>query len=117
MHTAENVQYLSGWKLTPTKITDDLKAFLFAEQQAQEWDVVNQKEWEDMENIIAEDPVMIGEKRREGTGLDDGRSFLTSTTGGNKATPPPEEGKAASKADERKRGVSGWTKLKSRNDE
>ncbi|KAF2013273.1 hypothetical protein BU24DRAFT_393925 [Aaosphaeria arxii CBS 175.79] len=116
LNNAENVQYLAGWKLTPTKVTDELKAFLFAEQQAQEWDVVNQKEWQDMENLIAEDPVVIGDKRRDGAGLDDGRSFLTaaSTRIGYAQT---DDGTEGIKAEERKKGVSGWTKLKSRNED
>ncbi|KAH7124042.1 UV radiation resistance protein and autophagy-related subunit 14-domain-containing protein [Dendryphion nanum] len=117
MNMAENVHYLSGWSLTPTKITDDLKAFLLAEQQAQEWDVVNQKEWADMENIIAEDPIVIGEKRKDGAGLDDGRSFLTSTVGRNNIAPQTDDGLEGGKMEERKRGVSGWTKVKSRSDE
>jgi hypothetical protein len=69
---AENAQYISGWGLSPTKIGDELKAFLLAEQQAQEWDVLNQKEWEDMENLVAEDPVLVGDKRR----IDDGRKGI-----------------------------------------
>lgn len=118
INAAENVLYLSGWKLSPTKVTDELKAYLLAEQQAQEWDVLSQKEWEEMENIIAEDPVLVGEKRRERTGLDDGRSFLTSTTlAGNKSMTPTDGGSEGGKTDDRKRGTSGWTKLKSRSDE
>jgi hypothetical protein len=82
---AENAQYIGSWDLTPTKIGDEIKAFLLAERQAQEWDVLNQKEWEDMENLIAEDPVLVGDKRRKDGGVDDGR-----------------------------RGISGFVKLKSR---
>ncbi|KAF2270581.1 hypothetical protein CC78DRAFT_528340 [Lojkania enalia] len=110
MNNAANTQYLAGWRLTPTKITDELKAHLLAEQQAQEWDVVSQKEWEDMENIIAEDPVVVGEKRRDTAALDDGRSFLTSTTIGNK-------GQDQSEGEGKKRSVSGWTKVKSRSED
>lgn len=115
--SAENVQYLSGWRLTPTKITDDLRAYLLAEQQAQEWDMLNAKELEDMENLIAEDPVLVGEKRRDTVGSDVGRSYLTTTTAGNKASSPAGDETEAGKAEERKKGVSGWTKLKSRSEE
>lgn len=117
MSLAENVQYLGGWSLSPTKITDDLKAYLFAEQQAQEWDVVNQKEWEDMEKMIAEDPVVIGDKRKDGQGLDDGRSFLTSTADGNRTATHTDDGLDNGRSEGKRRGVSGWTKLKSRNEE
>ena len=74
---AENTDYMSGWRLSPTKIGDELKAFLLAEQQAQEWDVLNQKEWEDMESQITEDPVLVGDKRRKDGGVDDGRKGIS----------------------------------------
>lgn len=114
MNLAENAQYLTGWSISPTKIVDELKAFLLAEQQAQEWDVLNQKEWEDMENLIAEDPVLVGEKRRSTADTSDGRSFLTSTTSTSKATPSHKGDVPEGEQGERKRSSSGWTKLKSR---
>lgn len=110
---AENAQYISGWGLSPTKIVDELKGFLLAEQQAKEWDVLNQKEWEDMEQLIAEDPVLVGEKRRGNTGGDDGRSYLNSTTTNGKSSRLLKEGEQA----ERKKGISGYVKLKSRPEE
>ncbi|KAJ8108399.1 hypothetical protein OPT61_g8202 [Boeremia exigua] len=109
---ADNVLYLSGWSLTPTKILDELKAYLLAEQQAQEWDVLNQKEWEDMENLIAEDPVMVGDKRRNAS-LDDARSFITTTTANGTHKDDMSEGGIP----ERRKGTSGWTKVKSRNED
>jgi hypothetical protein len=112
LNNAENAQYLSGWNLSPTKIVDELKAFLLAEQQAQEWDVLNQKEWEDMENLIAEDPIMVGEKRRDTTGTSDGRSFLTTTTTNGKNTPTYKADTLEGEQSEQKRGTSGWTKLR-----
>jgi hypothetical protein len=117
MNIAENAQYLSGWSISPTKIVDELKAFLLAEQQAQEWDVLNQKEWEDMENLIAEDPIVVGEKRRDNTGVGDGRSFLTSTTSNSKTSPSQKADVSEGEQSERRRGTSGWTKLKSRPDD
>lgn len=114
MNTAENVQYLSGWGLTPTKIVDELKAFLLAEQQAQEWDVVNQREWEDMEKLIAEDPIIVGEKRRGHAPLDDGRSFLTSATSNGRLSAVLNADTSDIEQSGRKKGTSGWMKLKSR---
>jgi hypothetical protein len=109
---AENAQYLNGWSLTPTKILDELKAYLLAEQQAQEWDVLNQKEWEDMENTVEEAPVMVGDKRRN-AGLDDGRSVVTSSTANGSKRDDVSDGGVP----ERKRGTSGWTKVKSRSED
>lgn len=108
LNSAENTQYLSGWGLSPTKITDELKKFLLTEQQALEWDKLDQKEWEDMENVMAEDPVLISDKRREKTGLDDGRSYLISGVAGRKGTDQVEQ------SQEKKSGVNGWTRVKSR---
>lgn len=109
LNTAENVQYLSGWGLSPTKIIDETKAYLLGEQQNREWDIIPESEMEQMENLIAEDPILIGARRQDNAGLDDGRSYLTSTTS-NRQSPDP-------RPDDKKRGVNGWTKLKSRNEE
>jgi hypothetical protein len=116
MNIAENTQYLGGWTLTPTKILDELKAFLLAEQQAQEWDVLNEKEWEDMENLIAEDPILVGAKRHN-TSVDDGRSYLTSTTTNGRSSPSHKEDMSEGGQTERKKGSSGWTKVKSRSED
>ncbi|KAF2118505.1 UV radiation resistance protein and autophagy-related subunit 14-domain-containing protein [Lophiotrema nucula] len=112
MNAANNVAYLSGWKLTPTKIVDELKSHFTAEQQAQEWDVLNQKEWEDMEDVFAEDPVVIGDKRKGSTALNDGRSNITTSVAGSRAADLSGDDSARPK-----RGVSGWTKLKSRSED
>jgi hypothetical protein len=113
MNMAENAQYLTGWSLSPTKIVDELKAFLLAEQQAQEWDVLTQKEWADMEDIIAEDPVMVGEKRRAIP--DDGRSRLASTIA--TTTSPSHTGQAPEgEQAEGRQGINGWMKLRGRPD-
>jgi hypothetical protein len=105
--SAENAQYLGGWVLTPTKITDELKTYLLTEQQAQEWDKLDQKEWD----VMAEDPVLIGEKRRDTSGKKVGRSSLASTSVKKKGAEQTEG------VDEKQKGVNGWTKVKSRNDD
>ncbi|KAF2278204.1 uncharacterized protein EI97DRAFT_248059 [Westerdykella ornata] len=114
LNSAEYVQYLAGWKLSPTKIADGLRAYLLAEQQASEWDVLSQKEWEDMEDIIAEDPVVVGMRRGELAGA--GASLSGSPRERNRAS-LAGEAPSDSGREERKKGVSGWTKLKSRNGE
>jgi hypothetical protein len=117
MNNAENAQYLSGWSISPTKIVDELRAFLLAELQAQEWDVLSQKEWEDMEDLIAEDPIVVGEKRRDNAVVGDGRSFLTSKTTNGKTSLLQKADASDAEQSERPRGTSGWTKLKSRPDD
>jgi hypothetical protein len=117
MNNAENAQYLFGWSISPTKIVDELRAFLLAELQAQEWDVLSQKEWEDMEDLIAEDPIVVGEKRRDNAVVGDGRSFLTSKTTNGKTSLLQKADASDAEQSERPRGTSGWTKLKSRPDD
>lgn len=117
MSVAENAMYLGGWSLTPTKIVDELKAYLLAEQQAQEWDVLNQKEWEDMENLIAEDPIIVGEKRRDAASTSDGRNFLTSNTTNGKISPLSKADTSEGEQSDRRKGTSGWTKLRGRPDD
>lgn len=120
MNTAENVQYLSGWSITPTKIVDELRAFLFAEQQNQEWDVLSQKEWEGMEDLITEDPILVGDKRRSAVGVvgtSDVRSRVASTTMDGKSSPSPKADASENEHSDRRRGTNGWTKLKSRPDD
>ncbi|KAF2806883.1 uncharacterized protein BDZ99DRAFT_500922 [Mytilinidion resinicola] len=113
---AENAGYLRGWKLTPPKIVDSLKAMLLADQQVQGWEVLDQKEWHGMDDVIAEEPILVGPKRRN-TGLtDDTRSVMSVATSAaaTAATAAVEtEGAGQGKA----RGVNGWTKLKSRTSE
>jgi len=116
MNNADNAQHLSGWSISPTKIVDELKGFLLAELQAQEWDVLNQKEWEDMENLIAEDPIVVGGKRRS-TPVDDGRSFLTSNTSNGKPDASLKGDASDAEQSDRRQGTSGWTKLKTRSDD
>jgi len=111
LSSAENAQYLAGWSLTPLRISDELKRYLYAEEQAREWDELDPKEWEDMENVIADDPVLVGEKQRDKAGPDDGRSYLIATRRGS------EKGNTEDGGEERKRGVSGWTRVKSRSED
>jgi hypothetical protein len=117
LNMAENAQYLAGWNLTPTKIVDELKAFLLTEQQAQEWDVLSQREWEGMEDLIAEDPVVVGEKRHRTEAKSNVRNYLVTTTLNGKTPLSQNTDASEGEQSERRRGTSGWTKLKSRPDE
>lgn len=66
-----------------------------------------------MENLITDDPVLVGEKRRDKTALDDGRSFLTGTSVGADKSRSRQSDVPEDKA----QGVNGWTKVKSRSDD
>ncbi|CAI6332167.1 unnamed protein product [Periconia digitata] len=114
LNSAENAQYLGGWGLTPIKIADELKKYLFTEQQNLEWDRLETKEWEGMDNVITDDPVVVGEKRRDRAGLDDGRSLVSST---RTTTMGSGKSRHSEAGDDRTRGVNGWTRVKSRSDD
>jgi hypothetical protein len=111
LNSAENGQYLSGWVLTPTKITDELKKYMYMEQQNLEWDKLDTKEWEGMDNLITDDPVLVGDKRRNKTGLDGRQSSFGSTAASRKAHVRADD------EEERAKGVKGWTRVKSRGDD
>ena len=106
---AGETAHLRTWKLTPTKIIDNLKALLLADQQGQEWEMLDQKEWHGMEDGMAEEPVLVGQKRAETEITDDSRNILSATT-----TAAPAIGSEDAQQQAKARGVNGWTKLKSR---
>ncbi|OCL05593.1 hypothetical protein AOQ84DRAFT_390778 [Glonium stellatum] len=106
---AGDTAYLRTWKLSSTKIIDNLKALLLADQQGQEWEVLDQKEWHGMEDGMAEEPVVVGPRRRDTEIVDDARSILSATT-----TTAPTVGSEDAQQQAKARGVNGWTKLKSR---
>jgi hypothetical protein len=97
----ESAQRLGGWDLTPWKLKDQLKSFLYAEEQTKDWDNLDPKEWADMENAIIDDPIMVGKGHREGDGK------------GSMASRPTSTESAA--VEERK--MNGWTRVKSRSEE
>lgn len=115
LNLAENAQFLDKWGLSPTLVTDELRAFLLAEQQAQEWDVLSQKEWEDMEELVAQEPAVIRDKRPALNSL--GARSEGSSTGIRRSSVPEEYASDTGRTSERKKGVSGWTKVRGRKEE
>ncbi|KAF2751008.1 hypothetical protein M011DRAFT_464798 [Sporormia fimetaria CBS 119925] len=105
---AANAQYMGGLTLNPTKLTDDFKAFLLSEQQAQEWDVLSDKEWEDMEKLVAGNPLEAG------MSVSDVETGKRPTKTGDGTSPAGDDESSTST---RKKGTSGWTKIKSRAEE
>lgn len=106
----ENVQRLGSWNLTPSKLHNQLKSFLYAEEQTKDWDNLDPKEWADMENAIKDDPVMVGKRHRDG----EGKSYMDNLPTIVESTKKSE---ASEGSEERKRGVNGWTRVKSRTEE
>ena len=67
-----------------------------------------------MENLIAEDPILVGEKRLSNANVDDGRMHLALATANSRALPSQKVDASEGEQAERKKGSSGWMKLKSR---
>lgn len=115
---AGNSDFLRGWVFsTYARVTDNLKSTLLTAMQNAEWEVLEEREWDDMEDGIAGEPIVVGTERRgaDMSAADGGRSAL-----GGGATSARTLGSRGSLdgADQAKgRGVNGWTKLKSRNPE
>ncbi|KAI9811362.1 MAG: hypothetical protein M1827_005522 [Pycnora praestabilis] len=112
---AEASEHMRGWKLQGhIKIVDKLKSALLGELAGAEWEVLDEKEWEqDGETKQDEEAVLIGGKeRKEGGSIDEDRGMMSRmSTGGGETTvyqDVPEDG------EEKGKGTSGWTKLKPR---
>ena len=96
---------------------------MLAEQQGQEWEVLDQKEWDDMENVIAEEPVVVGGKKRAGPVNDTTSILFAVSEGATRGGGSVAEGAGAESEREKVmrresgRGVNGWMKLKSRSEE
>ncbi|KAF9736056.1 hypothetical protein PMIN02_001635 [Paraphaeosphaeria minitans] len=97
----ENVQRLGDWNVTPWKVKEQLKSYLYAEEQTKDWDNLDPKEWADMDDAIKDDPVMVGKRHGEG----EAKSYMDHAP--NMREPAAVEG----------RRVNGWTRVKSRSEE
>ncbi|KAF1969029.1 hypothetical protein BU23DRAFT_601867 [Bimuria novae-zelandiae CBS 107.79] len=107
----ENVQRLGGSTLTPRRLYVQLKDFLYTEERTKDWDNIDANELADMQDAMADDPVMVGKRHRDG----DGKSYM------DRLPPAVDTNEKADEAsegvEERKRGVNGWTRVKSRSEE
>lgn len=109
---AEGMEYMRGWRLqSPVKVIEKVKALLLSERTGAEWEILEETEWEEKlphpdeaatkEASVDEEAVLIKGRKKTG-GFDEGRSIISAVTG------------VSEEADERGKGTSGWTKVKSR---
>lgn len=99
-----------NWRFNNYKmIADPLKKQLLNEMNNAEWEVLNQKEWDDGGEKMDE-AVLIKTRAMDGAAYDDARSIMTTTT--NKMA--GLELLAGDEARDKGKGKSGWTKVKSR---
>lgn len=113
---------MRSWKLlqSPTKIIDKVKAALQADMSGAEWEMLEEKEWDErLEGEgegggVTEEPILVGgggsgRSVKDGEG-NDTESVVSGTTAAGLAL----EERGDSAGDGRPRGTSGWTKVKSR---
>lgn len=112
LSSAEGLEYMSGWRLqTPLKVIDRVKAALQSERDGAEWQLLEENEWDE------------GEAQNDAIRDDEGRALkdahVPGTKEANSQVIDVETDGAArfdqgEEGEERTRGTSGWTKLKSR---
>lgn len=116
LSSSEGTEFMRSWKLpTPTKVVDKLKSTLLGEMASAEWELLEEKEWDDEVQEPAQ-PSTAGQDRERELGLDkNGSDYTTNiraSSYGNGETQPDTSNEQASTG--RLKGTSGWTKLRNR---
>ena len=102
----EGLELFRDWKLPlPARLTDKLKSYLLTEMTGAEWDLMEDKEWEDeREDELA---VLIGGERRSIDSKHPAMSVMT--------VAPHNGADDDDTANGRPKGSSGWMKVRGRN--
>jgi hypothetical protein len=124
---AEGTEFMKTWKLaSPTKVADKLRAVLIGEIANAEWELLEEKEWDDEGRDQALAPTSTSEPSEAAEARPEPAQTPTETqTGGARSsdsaiTGEDEESKNETQSPSdhpspgRVKGTSGWTKLKSR---
>lgn len=107
---------MRSWKLpTPTRAVDKLKSALLGEMASAEWELLEEKEWDDEVQEPAQ-PSAAGQDRERELGSDkngsDYTTIISASSSGNGETQPDTSNEQAAAG--RLKGKSGWTKLRNR---
>ncbi|KAE8147562.1 UV radiation resistance protein and autophagy-related subunit 14-domain-containing protein [Aspergillus avenaceus] len=107
---SEGTEFVRTWKLpTPTKVSDKLRSSLLGEMASAEWEVLEEKEWDDEPQTptqyIHRFPMAQNGNGDELNLSNTEQPGYNSTNSGTTNTPPSSN---------RLRGTSGWTKLRNR---
>lgn len=118
LSASEGTEFMRTWKLpTPTKVVDKLKSTLLGEMASAEWELLEEKEWDDEEHfqhsqssrephsIVRQDNERGMRSGKDGSGF---TSAISSENGGINL----ETNEQADTS--RLKGTSGWTKLRNR---
>jgi hypothetical protein len=124
---SEGVEFMKTWKLpTPAKIADKLKSALLGEMANAEWELLEEKEWDDHAEEGRQEPETPNLPTQDGNR----KASLTTTTTTEVVSTEAADGTASSlkamrtsptptttttsSSNTRPSGTSGWTKLKSK---
>jgi hypothetical protein len=121
---SEGVEFMKTWKLpTPAKIADKLKSALLGEMANAEWELLEEKEWDDLaegsrDNDTANLPAQDGSPKTSSTTATEVGSTEaaddTASINQIRTSPTPTTTTTSSSNNTRPSGTSGWTKLKSK---
>ena len=118
---SEGTEFMRTWKLpTPTKVVDKLKSTLLGEMASAEWELLEEKEWDDetQEPSQSLQETLLPVKQRHGRGLGLERSGSTHITPTGAGISRNEDAKPESANEPtitgRSKGTNGWTKLRNR---
>lgn len=118
---SEGTEFMRTWKLpTPTKVVDKLKSTLLGEMASAEWELLEEKEWDDEaqepSQPLQETRVPVEQSNGRGLGPERNGSTHTTLTGAgisrNEDAKPESANEPTSTS--RSKGTSGWTKLRNR---
>lgn len=118
---SEGTEFIRTWRFpTPTKVADKLKSTLLGEMASAEWELLEEKEWDDEaqgpSRPVQEARVSAEQDQERGLRSEKNGSNHTTFTGagllGNEDAKPESANEPTSTG--RSKGTSGWTKLRTR---
>ncbi|KAL4802867.1 UV radiation resistance protein and autophagy-related subunit 14-domain-containing protein [Aspergillus unguis] len=107
---SEGAEFMRSWKLpTPTKVADRLKSTLLGEMATAEWELLEEKEWDD----IPPEPSQPVSHEPE-NGSDPTRGIGTGGTKAETSVSKPDTPDTPAAITVQPKGTSGWTKIRNR---
>ncbi|KAJ5699814.1 hypothetical protein N7536_002827 [Penicillium majusculum] len=111
---SEGVEFMRMWKLpTPTKIVDKLKSNLLGEMASAEWELLEEKEWDDTA-IESPRPSVSQSPKEVAPGSQSGSVETDNRTSQTRSGRTPGHENASSPRPKGTKGTKGWTKVAGR---
>ncbi|KAL2869929.1 Atg14 domain-containing protein [Aspergillus lucknowensis] len=111
LSASEGTEFIRSWKLpTPMRVTDGLKSTLLGEMASAEWELLEEKEWDDVPQDLTQ-PVFRDPGGDPGTARN---PQLRVSDTDSIVSKPARADTNAPDSPPRSKGTSGWTKLRNR---